>query len=111
MRYWAAIFSCCLWLGGLPAVADPSITGHRLLNWCRSEQATPLWMLCLGYVAGVSDHLARVEGAGRYCPPEGIGDEEEREIVVAFLDENEELRRNSALDLIVESLREAYPCT
>ena len=111
MRYWAAILSCCLWLGGLPAVADPSITGHRLLNWCRSEQATPLWMLCLGYVAGVSDHLARVEGAGRYCPPEGISDEEEREIVVAFLDENEELRRNSALDLIVESLREAYPCT
>ena len=107
----AAVLSCCLWLGGLPAFADPSITGHRLLNWCRSEQATPLWMLCLGYVAGVSDHLARVEGAGRYCPPEGISDEEERDIVVAFLDENEELRRNSALDLIVESLREAYPCT
>ena len=107
----AAILSCCLWLGSLPAFADPSITGHRLLNWCRSEQATPLWMLCLGYVAGVSDHLERVEGAGRYCPPEGISDEEEREIVVAFLDENEELRRNSALDLIVESLRKAYPCS
>lgn len=107
----AAILSCLLCFGGLPAFADPSITGHRLLNWCRSEQATPLWMLCLGYVAGVSDHLERVEGAARYCPPEGLSDEEERDIVVAYLDENERLRRNSALDLIVESLREAHPCT
>ena len=106
----AAILSCLLWLGSWPAIADPSITGHRLLNWCGSEQATPLWMLCLGYVAGVSDHLERVEGAARYCPPQGVSDEEERDIVVAYLIENEALRRNSALDLVVESLQEAYPC-
>ena len=106
-----AILSCLLWLGSWPAAADASITGHRLLNWCRSEQATPLWMLCLGYVAGVSDHLERVEGAARYCPPEGLSDEEERDIVVAYLIENEVLRRNSALDLVVESLQEAHPCS
>ena len=97
-------------MAGSVARADPSITGHRLLNWCRSEQASPLWMLCLGYVAGVADLLAEKGRNEGYCPPEGLSDEQKRAIVVAYLEANEERRRASALALIVESLRQTHPC-
>ena len=97
-------------MAGTAARADPSVTGHRLFNWCRSEQASPLWMLCLGYVAGVADRMAQDGGDGNYCPPEGLSDEDKRDLVVAYLDENDARRRESALTLIVEGLRRAHPC-
>ncbi len=67
-------------------------------------------MLCLGYIAGVGDLLAEDGRKEGYCPPQGLSDEDKRAAVVAYLQEDEARRRQSALTLTVEGLRAAHPC-
>ena len=63
---------------------------------------------CFGYISGVADALVP---AGLYCLPSGATVGQTIDIAKLCLQEHPGERKKSAPQLIVEALREKFPCT
>jgi hypothetical protein len=107
------------------------LNGHRLLESCSATEGEG-YGFCLGFLTGVVDGLefgagvaalhlpkdkldeaqfqALMRAALPYCltPTASIG--QIRDGLVAFLEQNEEIRFKDAQDLVILSLVANYPC-
>jgi hypothetical protein len=97
--------------------------GENLTQECRSfmitrsgrgtSQQVQQAARCYGYVTGVFDTLAELEGrvVVPFCIPEGTNANALTEIVATFLDKNPARRNHSGADLVSEAWSESFPCT
>jgi Rap1a immunity proteins len=89
--------------------------GNRLFNNCQEgdtpEATTRLisWGFCTGYIMGAVD---AVLGAGfhKVCIPNGVAQKQMRDVVTSWLDDHPEKRHLSAEFLVIEALKEKFPC-
>lgn len=79
--------------------------GNTLLARCESFETVET-MDCLGYITGAAD-AAQWRS---YCPPDGINRGQIRDVVVAFLRQNPDIRHQTADLLVAAALRRVWPC-
>ncbi len=95
-----------------PAAAE-DVTGHRIIQFCESDQAPDL-ALCHGFFRGLSDthsiYAAMGKGLHLYCLPRGITQEQFERVAFRWMDAHPEALDRPAAVLIIQSLHEAYPC-
>jgi hypothetical protein len=100
---------CTLLAAVVLALGSPA-AGARAGFWTGSDfinQCTPTASQgCYGYVAGVSDAIA---GWGA-CLPSGISVGRVTDLVVEFLQRNQQQRNLSAATAVTFALSEAFPC-
>lgn len=80
-------------------------TGNSLLSLCNSMEITDRFD-CLGYTTGVSDAAQW----RHFCPPEGITRGQIRDIIVAYLRQNPDVRHKTADILAAIALARVWPC-
>jgi len=94
-----------------PAVGGATFKdGNKLLAHCQADD--PGWLICDGYVKGISDALDGnpIDGF-RACLPTGvIIGRQVKDIAIAWLKANPQYRHFSAATLVAEALSEAFPC-
>ena len=96
-----------------PAAATGT-SGNQLFDWCGHRDGGPLDVLCLGYINGVMDGIGVTEAAHNtthfYCVPQGVTNNQSRDVVIAYLRDHPNLRHLAAYVLVLQSLRVAFPC-
>lgn len=88
---------------GGPVLAND---GNQLLRACLQPDGTFGDGYCLGYVSGVDD----AEAGDDICVPEEVTRSQARDIVVRYLQANQELRNYSAASLVRDALFAVFPC-
>ena len=111
------IAALAMLLGSPASYADElvasSIPGNKLFNYCEEEDGF-FEGVCVGYVLGIYDSLV-LAGIGdpvlRICPPIGVSNEQNRDIVRKYLRDNPEKRHKGAHYLVAVALLSAFPCS
>jgi hypothetical protein len=105
-----AVVLCIAMIG--QAVAE-IVDGNKLFADCRDgddpsarDRATK-WGTCFGYASGVADALVP---AGLYCTSSGATAGDVVDVVKLYLQNHPEKRHLSAPQLIVNALKDRYPC-
>jgi hypothetical protein len=114
------IAAVALMLSAGPASAD-YLTGNKLLAKCRAHekaqaaggttndiQVAAAAMQCSGYVLGYVDGL--LTHSDLVCLPDGITYEQILAVTLKHLKENPAQLHRPSGDLVMEALREAWPC-
>ena len=89
------------------------IDGNKLFADCQdgdnpnARDSTYKWGTCFGYISGVADAL--VPG-GLYCVPGGVTAGQVHDVAKLYIQEHPDKRYMSAPQLIVDALREKFPC-
>lgn len=91
------------WLCSVQAFAD-FMSGARLLTYCRSSN-TDAKGICMGYVTGVADAIAR-----RSCFPERLDPGTVVSTVIQWIEQNPRDTDKSGESLVTNALTNAYPC-
>ena len=69
---------------------------------------------CLGFISGVDDSLTYVELQGGtkvpYCKPSGVNVGQEARIANKYMNDHPEKLNLPGVTLVINALREAYPC-
>jgi hypothetical protein len=106
----AAPLSCLVTAGQAAAeITD----GNKLFADCQdgdnpnARDSTYKWGTCFGYISGVADAL--VPG-GLYCVPGGVTAGQVLDIAKVYIRDHPDKRYMSAPQLIVDALREKFPC-
>ncbi|RYE67932.1 MAG: hypothetical protein EOO81_09935 [Oxalobacteraceae bacterium] len=87
-------------------------TGDTLLALCSSADGHDQFR-CLGYVEGLNDSREMFDNSQfgkRLCFPKGTTSGQLRDVVVRYLNEQPNMRRLLAAQLVFISLAGAYPC-
>jgi len=106
----ALVFSG-LGMGG-KAVAEV-IAGSKLFEDCRdgdnpnARDSTYKWGTCFGYINGVADALLP---AGLYCLPTGASAGQVLDVAKLYIQDHPDKRYLPAPQLIVNALKEKFPC-
>jgi hypothetical protein len=109
----AAILAAAPLSEGVEA-ATTFMSGSRLWGVCSADAAR--WLMCDSYIMGIADAMTDAQESGqsvagwRACLPEGVTQDQTRDIAVLFLEAHPELRPYSAASLVAEALAEAFPC-
>ena len=96
-----------------------SFSGNEFWERCRSNG--PEKAHCLGYVMGLMDGIAVLQNAlardrASYpnwtpiCTPTGVTGDELVTVLVDYLDDNPDVRRQGVIGLFVRAVRQAWPC-
>ena len=80
------------------------MNGDRLLTYCRSQNADSKG-ICMGYVTGVADAIAR-----RSCFPERLVPTAVVSLVIQWIEQNPRDINKSGESLVTNALSSAYPC-
>lgn len=97
----------------LPVTLCAQVTGNKLLELCRSEDANFANGYCAGYLASHAEAVSIMRhffGSRFYCTPEEVTLSQAKEIVVSYLKNNPAQRHELAWFLVGEALGEAFPC-
>jgi hypothetical protein len=79
------------------------ITGKQLSDDCERGDD-----FCLGYIMGAT---ASFTGHGSsFCLPAGVAGHQVKDVVKIWLKENPELRQKTASYLVLQALKERFPC-
>ncbi len=91
-----------------PLAASAGVDGARLADVCRSADTAA----CTAYVAGVFDGLTGLKGLGRFraCLPEDVSEADLASATQRYLQRHPEDRQGHAIELVVKSWAEAWPC-
>jgi len=106
-----ALVFCGLMMRG-HAVAEV-IDGSKLFADCRdgdnpSARDSPYkWGTCFGYINGVADALVP---AGLYCLPAGVKAGQVLDVAKLYIQDHPDKRYLTAPKVIVDALREKFPC-
>lgn len=85
-------------------------TGNELLADCETESSFTDGY-CLGYISGVTHSIIGDDDLSKLvCFPEGLTTNQTKDIVKKYLVDNPSKRHYLAIDLILASLFQAYPC-
>ena len=105
------------------SVAADSVTSSILLRSCEAalgddEDARGLGMFCLGYVGGLADTYAVVQGVvpeehrkELMCIPSTVDVEEMVRVIVKYLKDHPKLETEPARVTAAVALSKAYPCS
>ena len=98
----------------------PFGTGNDLLVTCDQRNRNDLKSgMCLGFIIGASDGFTfggilstpgSIESYEQHCVPSGVNIGQTVDVVVTYLRQNPAVRHRNAVSLVVESLRNAFPC-
>jgi hypothetical protein len=107
------LFIGCMCLGiafSLPAAAG-FYTGHQLLQVCERGAGQPS-SECMWYIAGIADgwEMGRVQARKPQCLPDGTTIRQIADLAVKFLRDYPAFRDESASDLVVTAMVEAWKC-
>jgi len=125
-----AACSLVLLLAVSTAATDPAppISGTTMLDWCRTfirldEQRgvgapaddAGVAGVCLGFIYGMAEmhNVYRAlypQAATIFCLPRGFTGRQGARVVVRYLDTHPERLHEPGAGLIIEALREAFPC-
>ena len=93
-----------------PLRAHEFYTGKEWLKKCSDGEPDVAMGMCLGYLSAISDfRLVLPEGA-RHCPWQGVTVNQARQVAVKYLRDNPAKTRLPFMSLVLDSLREAFPC-
>ncbi len=115
----------CLALLAMPA-STQEFTGNVLHEECL-KPTQKAQNFCYGFIIGAIDGLTYGTGLGLaaaksdpgggeaarflfFCTPKGMTNGQQFDVVTNFLDQNPQLRHQSAVDLIQTAMRDAFPC-
>lgn len=92
----------------------PFHTGKSLLEWCREEDSSET-LLCMGYLAGVSDALEGIAfnagwGTSGVCRPKGTTVGRVRDAVIRWADAHPAQMRRAASVVVINALQAEFPC-
>ena len=102
-----AILVAVVCLTGAGAHAENSIDfvdGNKLYEFCQD----PVGNYCTGYVAGVAATSDRY--GYTFCLPNGVKDNQLSDVVSMWLRDHPEKRHKAAGFLVVEAMKEKFPC-
>ena len=109
MKTWA-VLAGVLCVAASPASADGSFkTGRQLYADCLPTSSATDKGVCVGYVMGVADSLARGD-VPLVCVAEGVQGVQLADLVMKWLTENPDKRDFTAVSLIGAVLQSAFPC-
>jgi hypothetical protein len=86
--------------------------GASLMSKCTSRDRAVM-QGCEAYVSGVSDavpRLARSNQDAVACVPDATTGTQMREALVAWAAKNPDARKRPAIDVVLQMLRDTYPC-
>ncbi len=101
------------------------VNGNKLLNDCRgaltlddgrevTRKEIAKSGICIGYIMAVNDdhdiHVAWGTMEEKYCVPDSAAPDELINIVVKYMEANQELLHSNAAGLVNNSLYVAFPC-
>jgi len=94
--------------------SGPFHTGRTLLDWCAGEDNAET-LLCMGYLAGVSDALEGIAynagwGTSGVCRPKGTTIGRLREALVQWTDEHPAQGNKAGSLVVIMALQETFPC-
>ena len=102
----AAIALCALTYA--PAFARDFFTGDQLYEHCDAPKTTEMYGACFGYSIGVASAFI---DSGIFCLPEAsIQARQVEDVVRLYLTNHPEQRHGSAATLVIEALKEKFPC-
>src|SRR5262249_25735839 len=90
------------------------VDGNALMTWCEPRNAAgPSNPLCIGFVTGVSDavNFSRQftgQGSNTSCTPPGVTMAQEADVVLSYLNHNQNKRVLAAAALVVPERDEAW---
>lgn len=93
-----------------PALAVEGVAqGVRWLRICTSERRVDEAM-CAGFIMGMEETQFLPENKNQFCPPPAFTVEDEKAVIVKFLQRNPGRLGERFSRLAVDAMREAYPC-
>ena len=90
------------------------VDGNALMTWCEPRNAAaPSNPMCIGFVVGVSDavNFSRQftgQGSNTSCTPPGVTMGQEADVVLNYLNRNQDKRDLAAAALVVAAMDEAW---
>lgn len=102
-------------LASLPSPAAPMAfeSGNDLFTKCSSDDASPAFIYCLGFVTAIADTMADRSDpfSGYYaCFPNGVTKGQVLDVAMQYLRQNPQYRHFSAATLVAAAYAEAFPC-
>ena len=88
-------------------------SGNQLWDTCRGSDDDQKTLLCIGYIAGVTDALINVQGAQRmhwFCVDPNAPLGQLREALKLWLGEHPQKRNLSGASAVLSVLEEKFPC-
>lgn len=96
------------------AGSPPFHMGDSLLEWCRMEESQET-LLCIGYLAGVSDALEAIAVSAGFpspvCRPRGTTLGALRDEVIEWGTAHPRMQERAGSVLVITALQNAFPCT
>ena len=80
------------------------VTGNKLFTACRNAS-----VFCVEYISGVISRNMADHGT-RFCLPQSITDSHVRDVVVLWLDGHPEKRHLAGSFVVLQALKEGFPC-
>lgn len=106
----AALLAAAGLLAPQPVHAVESVAqGTRWLRICTSERRVDEAM-CAGFIMGMEETQFLPENKNQFCPPPAFTVEDEKAVIVKFLQRNPGRLGERFSRLAVDAMREAYPC-
>ena len=105
-----ALLVTAWWGVGSGARAEYFETGRDLYQKCRTP-GTAAQVFCFGFVIGIADVMEDNPLDGRSaCIPRDATIQQVTDVVIAFLENNPDIRDFTGESLAVQALSERYPC-
>lgn len=92
-----------------PDNAEVVAQGKRWLRICTSERRVDEAM-CAGFIMGMEETQFLPENKNQYCPPPMFSVEDEKKVIVKFLQKNPGRLGERFSRLAVDAMKEAFPC-
>jgi hypothetical protein len=106
------VAALCL-VGAAPVNAQSMRTGNDMLRTCTSTSGVDA-VTCLSFIQGVVD--TSMIGPSMYgqeiyfCVPSGSTIGQYNDVIIAYLRNHPERRHYASASLIIEAMRQAFPC-
>lgn len=94
---------------GTAVAVEGVAQGVRWLRICTSERRVDEAM-CAGFIMGMEETQFLSENRNQFCPPPAFSVEDEKAVIVKFLQRNQARLAERFARLAVDAMKEAYPC-
>lgn len=112
----AACVAACVYLSAMPGAAA-YISGNELHEMCAKDAGIDFSLSCTLYVLGVADTMrvmsrvtTPIANFKHICVPSGATSGQLTDVAIKYLRDHPEKRHLGAMVLVINAIREAFPC-
>lgn len=108
-RIVATVLAAAVLAPGAAVAVEGVAQGARWLKICTSERRVDEAM-CAGFIMGMEETQFLRENSNQFCPPPMFTVDEQKKIIVKYLQKNSGRLGEAFARLAVDAMREAFPC-